>query len=186
MDFQEKLQLCIDFAKKSHFGQKRKNLIDDFVVHPIGVMKILLVKFENDLRILAAALFHDILEDTLTNKEDIKNFLITIMEESDVNFTLQLIIDLTDVFTFKDYPELNRRQRKEKERQRLSKIHPFAQTIKYCDIINNCKDLDLLSKEFNLMYLEESELTLDNLNDGDIYFKEMSLNSINEGFKKLL
>ena len=52
------------FAARAHAGQTRKATDIPYIVHPVGVMLILLEIGETDPELLAAALLHDTVEDT--------------------------------------------------------------------------------------------------------------------------
>ncbi len=58
------------FAEKKHSGQKRKSG-EDYVLHPLRVA-IEASKLKLDVSSMAAALLHDILEDTDTTSEELK------------------------------------------------------------------------------------------------------------------
>jgi (p)ppGpp synthase/HD superfamily hydrolase len=62
---------AIDFAVKAHRGQSRKGSHVPYIVHPIGVSKLLIeAGCEED--IVIAGLLHDTLEDTPVTVEDLK------------------------------------------------------------------------------------------------------------------
>ena len=58
------------FAAKAHFGQQRLSG-EDYVQHPVAVAKIL-SEMEGDAPTLAAALLHDVVEDTNIKLEQIR------------------------------------------------------------------------------------------------------------------
>jgi GTP diphosphokinase / guanosine-3',5'-bis(diphosphate) 3'-diphosphatase len=58
------------FAAKAHAGQQRRSG-EDFVIHPWGAAKIL-AELQLDEATLAAALLHDVVEDTDVEAEDIR------------------------------------------------------------------------------------------------------------------
>jgi len=58
------LDAALAFAAIAHQGQKRKGTRIPYIVHPVGVMLILLQAGEADAEILAAALLHDTVEDS--------------------------------------------------------------------------------------------------------------------------
>jgi guanosine-3',5'-bis(diphosphate) 3'-pyrophosphohydrolase len=58
------------FAAKAHAGQQRRSG-EDFVIHPWGAAKIL-AELQLDEATLAAALLHDVVEDTEVEADDIK------------------------------------------------------------------------------------------------------------------
>jgi (p)ppGpp synthase/HD superfamily hydrolase len=57
------LDAALAFAASAHQGQKRKGTAIPYIVHPVGVMVVLLQAGETDAEVLAAALLHDTLED---------------------------------------------------------------------------------------------------------------------------
>ena len=60
-----------EYAYKKHFGVKRISG-DDYITHPLNVAYIL-TDINADSACLSAALLHDVVEDTNTKKEEIKN-----------------------------------------------------------------------------------------------------------------
>jgi len=58
------LDSALIFAARAHAGQTRKATDIPYLVHPVGVMLILLQMGETDQELLAAALLHDTVEDT--------------------------------------------------------------------------------------------------------------------------
>lgn len=55
---------ALAFAARAHAGQTRKATDIPYIVHPVGVLLILLEAGETDPELLAAALLHDTVEDT--------------------------------------------------------------------------------------------------------------------------
>ncbi|MGO4710725.1 HD domain-containing protein [Chryseobacterium sp. 2TAF14] len=154
MDKQNVLHEVITFADRAHGEQMRKYSPDRYIVHPIRVMQTC-GQYIDRLPVLAAAILHDVLEDTLTSASDIKLFLLKHMSQEEVETTIQLVTELTDVYIKKDFPHLNRFKRKKKELNRLQKISPDAQTIKYADIIDNAKEISQSDPDFSKRYLQE-------------------------------
>lgn len=58
-----------EFAEKAHRGQKRRSG-EDYIIHPIAVAEIL-ADLEMDAVTLAAALLHDVVEDTPVTEEEV-------------------------------------------------------------------------------------------------------------------
>ena len=148
------LQQIIDFATRAHSSQRRKFADEPYINHPVRVMKICR-QHTHDMCVLSAALLHDVLEDTSTSKEQIHDFLKTVMSHEDCIRTLKLVVELTDVYTKGQYPDLNRRQRKAKEFERLAGVSAQAQNIKYADIIDNSQDISNAEAEFARIALHE-------------------------------
>lgn len=159
------------YADDAHGDQRRKYLPEQrYIVHPIRVME-LCEAYENDVNILAAALLHDVLEDTPISEEELGRFLQKTMNADDAQKTLRYVVELTDVYIKADYPHLNRRQRKTKENERLRKISPQAQTIKYADITDNCIEIVQHDTDFAPLFLRECREVLHLLHRGnkDLY-----------------
>ncbi|MDY0933278.1 HD domain-containing protein [Chryseobacterium sp. CFBP8996] len=163
MDHSEIINKIIEFADKAHEDQTRKYTPDKYIVHPIRVMETC-KQYTDELPVLAAAILHDVIEDTATSQDHILHFLKDLMNENDRNQTITLVIELTDVYVKKDFPKLNRDTRKKMELERLRKISARAQTIKYADIIDNSKEIPQHDPSFAKRYLKECNdilLTLD-------------------------
>lgn len=160
------LQQIANFAGKAHGKQRRKFADEPYINHPVRVMEICR-EYTNDICVLSAALLHDVLEDTETTKEEIRNFLRTVMDDESINRTIKLVEELTDIYTKKRYPQLNRRQRKSKEAERLSKTSAQAQTIKYADIIDNSQDIVNAEPDFTRLFLYECRTFVNVMNAGN-------------------
>src|SRR3989337_866587 len=91
------------FADNAHGQQVRKYTGERYIEHPVRVMEMVR-KFHPEVEVLAAALLHDVLEDTPVTARQMEASLLTIMEEEQVKRVMQLVIDLTDIFIKKDYP----------------------------------------------------------------------------------
>ncbi|WP_118197031.1 HD domain-containing protein [Albibacterium indicum] len=168
-----------EFADKAHGNQLRKYTPDRYIVHPVRVM-LLCREYTEDIPILAAALLHDVLEDTSITEQEMKDFLISKMELENAIKTLKYVIELTDVYTKKDYPQLNRKQRKAKEFQRLKQISGEAQTIKYADIIDNSKEIVDHDPSFAPVFLSEYKSLLKDLTEGNRELYDRAKETVNE------
>jgi (p)ppGpp synthase/HD superfamily hydrolase len=63
------VEAAIRFAAEAHAGQLRKDRRTPYVVHPVGVLRYLSSDLGvTDPAILAAAVLHDVLEDTATTR----------------------------------------------------------------------------------------------------------------------
>lgn len=154
------------FATKAHDGQKRKYTPEPYIVHPIHVMEIC-AGYNGSIPILSAALLHDVLEDTNVGKKNLKQFLQSIMSEGDAEKTFQLVVELTDVYVKADYLQWNRKKRKQKEALRIEQTSADSQTIKYADIIDNCKEIAQYDEEFGPEFLWECKMLLQKINKGN-------------------
>ena len=66
----ELLERAFVLASERHEGQQRRSG-EDFILHPLGVAKIL-AELGRDDTTLAAALIHDVVEDTQATLEEIR------------------------------------------------------------------------------------------------------------------
>src|SRR6185369_16598617 len=64
---------AIHFATTKHTGQTRRDAIMPYIVHPMEVMKTLDDWGVKDVDLLIAAVFHDLIEDTKTSPDEIRN-----------------------------------------------------------------------------------------------------------------
>lgn len=163
---EEILEKVKDFADKAHGEQKRKYSSERYIVHPERVMKHC-KQHTSSLPVLAAALLHDVLEDTPVKQKELQQFLCSVMSKEDAAKTTQLVEELTDVYTKTNYPRLNRRKRKQKEAGRIEKTSPESQTIKYADIIDNCKEIPTHDPEFAGLFLCECKMLLKRMPNGN-------------------
>ena len=63
MTYNRLIDSALIFAAQAHRDQVRKGTNTPYIVHPVGVMLVLLQAGEDDPELLAAALLHDTLED---------------------------------------------------------------------------------------------------------------------------
>jgi len=178
------LEKVKEFADNAHGEQMRKYTPERYIVHPIRVME-LCREYDNRLPVLAAALLHDVLEDTDVTEQEMSDFLQSVMGYGAAAETLKLVKNLTDVYIKSAYPHLNRDQRKAKERDRIAKTNPASQTIKYADIIDNCKDILANDRQFARKFLQECRDVLQVANKGDQKLYYLAKTTINEGLKQL-
>ena len=179
-----KLEAIKQFADESHGTQMRKYNPDRYIVHPERVMRICM-DYNNDIAVHAAALLHDVLEDTPVTKDQVSNFLSTLLSPAEVQRTINHVVDLTDVFIKKDYPHMNRRARKQKEAERLAKTHPDAQTIKYADILDNTLEITKHDPSFAPRFLQECRQLLKVMDKGDAELRKIAMGQVQNGLNGL-
>jgi (p)ppGpp synthase/HD superfamily hydrolase len=172
------LEQVRNFADHAHGNQQRKYTPEKYIVHPIRVMEICR-DYDAQLPVLAAALLHDVLEDTAVDRTELSGFLHSVMENNEAEKTLALVEELTDVYVKEKYPQWNRRKRKEKELERLVQISAEAQTIKYADIIDNSKDV-LCDPGFAPRYMQECLLILERAGKGNKSLRAMALDAVRD------
>lgn len=148
-------QYAIRLAVKAHHGQKRKYTGEPYIVHPLIVAN-LVSKVPHTPQMIAAALLHDVIEDTEVTFDDIDRLF--------GSYVTNLVWMLTDVSKPEDG---NRATRKEIDRKHLAKASPEAQTIKLADLIDNTRDIHLYDPKFSVVYLKECCALLEVLREGD-------------------
>ena len=141
--------------------------------------------YTSDIAVLAAALLHDVLEDTPVTKEEITQFSETIIGREDAERTVKIVEELTDVFIKDNFPDLKRKIRRAKEAIRLGTSSSEAQTIKYADIIDNAVDMTAHDKNFAPLYLSECKNILNNMTKGNPKLYERALGVVEECMMKV-
>jgi len=173
-----------NFADRAHGDQMRKYTPERYIAHPARVVDILR-RHNSDPTILAAALLHDVLEDTSTSKEDIESFLRPLLGEELTQRTLQIVEELTDVYTKDNFPQWNRYKRKAMETERLEKTSADAQTIKYADLMDNTAEIVQQDPAFARRYLEEAKNLLRRLKKGNPEIRKRALYQVKKGLIEL-
>ncbi len=181
---EEILRKITEFGYHAHGNQQRKYTPDLYMVHPVRVMEQC-KNYTQDVTVLAAALLHDVLEDTPIGEEELKNYLLTVMPQTQAEDTLKYVIELTDVYVKENFPKLNRRTRKAKELERLRTVSPEAQTIKYADILDNSLEIIPYDPDFARVYLREVKTILQTLDLGNPELREKTLKVVEDGLKQL-
>lgn len=159
------LEQVREFADKAHGTQERKYASERYIAHPVRVMEMCR-RHNSSLPVLAAALLHDVLEDTDVDQKALHGFLRSVMNDEDAVQTINLVVELTDVYVKSAYPRWNRRKRKTKEAERISKTSPESQTIKYADIIDNCREIAEHDPDFAGVFLLECKMLLKKIPEG--------------------
>lgn len=181
---EEILAQITDFGDKAHGEQLRKYSPDRYMVHPVRVMQRCR-HYTDDISVLSAALLHDVLEDTPVTENEIRSFLANLLTAEQTDKAICLIVDLTDVYTKDAFPKLNRRTRKSKEMERLSNIHPEAQTVKYADIIDNSSEISTSDPSFAKVYLMEGRAILQKMDRGNPELYEIAKETVNTALNSI-
>lgn len=159
------IQAATEIAFIKHVGQTRKYDGAPYFTHVERVARLAEAHGLSDNQI-AAAYLHDVLEDTPTTADELRQILI----DSDVSgldaaIIVSLVVQLTDVYVLKRYPNHNRKARKALESERLSQISREAKLIKLCDLIDNTSDIVGQDKGFAVVYLREKQTILAGFGD---------------------
>lgn len=173
------LKAIEDFAARCHGDQQRKYEKGPYIIHLVRV-KDICKEYNAEVPVLAAALLHDTLEDTPVTTEQINEFLLPLIGVSHTEETISLVIELTDVFIKKDYPQWNRRKRKEKEADRLANVSANAQTIKYADIIDNGLTIIDANDDFKFTFLKECKALLRLMTKGNHELHRRAIETIDQ------
>lgn len=169
------LTTAIKFATKAHGGQKRKYTGEPYINHPKNVAKIILDNVKKDVpnTILAAAVLHDVVEDTDVTIEDIgRNFGQKVM---------QYVAEVTDVSKPEDG---NRKVRKAIDRDHLAKASKWGQTIKLADLIDNTDSIVRHDKDFAEVYMAEKRVLLEILTKGDKTLYKIASKIVKDYYKE--
>lgn len=143
------------FASMAHEGQVRKYTGEPYVTHPLAVADIV-ATVTDDERIIAAALLHDVVEDTICQIEGIANVF---------GYRVAAMVDdLTDVSQPEDG---NRKARKAIDLAHTADALPDSQTIKLADLIHNTESITKYDPEFAKTYMAEKRDLLKVLTKGN-------------------
>ena len=158
------------FAVAAHgaIGQVRKYTGEPYYLHPFAVAA-LVSQVSNSPVMIAAALLHDVVEDT---KVDLGTILGTFGPE-----VACLVDDLTDASRPTDG---NREIRKAIDRAHSEAASPDAQTIKVADLIDNTRSIVERDPAFAKVYLAEKRLLLAVLKRADPRLREIAERQIRE------
>ena len=155
----------LEFAQGHHYGQKRKYTGEPYWHHLVSVATLVHIHTPFSGSGVTVALLHDILEDTRCTKDELLSFL---MYSNDPNAprTVELVEALTDTYTKKKFPNMNRKERKSMEAVRMRKTPLLSQTVKYADIIDNIGSITEHDPEFADVYVKEKRQLLRYMNAG--------------------
>ena len=149
------LDEVLKFATMAHGDQKRKYTGEPYIVHPIAVSEIVKTVPHTD-EMIAAALLHDVVEDTPVTIQEI--------ETKFGSKVAELVGWLTDTSRPEDG---NRKTRKSIDRLHSADAPAEAQTIKLADLIHNTKSIEKHDPHFWKVYKQEKIALLGVLTKGD-------------------
>lgn len=152
------------FATDAHAGQVRKYTGVPYVFHTMEVANIIAEDGGlgvTDPEILAAAILHDVVEDTFVEINEVRQVFGT-----DV---ATLVDEMTEVVV-----PGNRRIRKAAEVERLAGISDRGQTIKLADLISNTRTIAKHDPGFAQVYLREKRAILDAMTGGLPVLRDMA------------
>jgi GTP diphosphokinase / guanosine-3',5'-bis(diphosphate) 3'-diphosphatase len=133
----ELLIKAMAFAAERHKYQLRKGVSKiPYINHPIKVAKILSECGESDIFLLAAALLHDVIEDTTHNEIEIKGLSEIILKE----FGEDVLLPVLEV---SDDKSLSVEERKRLQIIRTPELSDRAKKLKIADKIINIMDIKI-------------------------------------------
>ncbi len=150
------IDFAFRFAKEAHGDQKRKYTGEPYIVHPVEVAHIV-ASVTEDCAMIAAALLHDVIEDTSVSKEDI----------AAAGFGHRIANLVEEVSDISKPEDGNRKVRKEIDRQHLAQACPEAQTVKLADLISNSASITQHDPNFAKVYMAEKLALLEVLGAGN-------------------
>jgi len=153
------------FVTLKHFEQKRKYTNEPYLNHLKSVANMADGKCRFGYE---TGLCHDLLEDTDCTPAELGEALYRFgYGKDEVVLIVGAVMELTDVFTSESYPDVNRKNRKHLEALRLHNVSHEAQTVKYCDLIDNTSSIVTHDHGFAEVYLKEKESILAGMNKGN-------------------
>ena len=145
----------IEFIAMAHDGQTRKYTGEPYVEHPMEVARIVRDAVY-DLDMIAAAMMHDIIEDT--------DFTLTDVAKVGGEVAATFVGWLSN----KEYPEAkNRKERKALIAAHLANAPDEVKTIKLADIIHNTPTIIKYDPKFAKVYVPENKVLLKALKGGN-------------------
>lgn len=170
---------AMDLAERAHaavvnedgsLGQRRKYTGDPYTVHTRAVADMI-ASFGFRDAVVAAALCHDVVEDTPVTLDSIRRAL--------GDEAADMVWALTDVPYVKGGP--SREERKATDRERLASAGPEVQSIKCADLIDNTNSIAKHDPAFARTYLPEKEKVLRVLTKAHPILLEHAWRALREG-----
>jgi len=145
---------AVTFATVAHGDQLRLYTNEPYITHPLAVAELVRATGARET-VVAAAVLHDVLEDTPVTVAELR------AEFGDE--VTDLVVAVTNVYVGTG----NRAIRKAREAIRLSNTCADAQTIKVADVFHNTATLTDRDPGFAKVYLPEKAALLTRLTKAD-------------------
>jgi len=147
---------AFSMANEAHAGQRRKYTGEPFIAHPVRVA-IKVMSVCNDPTVIAAALLHDVVEDTDVTID-------RVMHEFGAGVA-RLVAAVTNVV--ENDGSVPRRVKFATNLKHLAAAPSDAQTIKFADMLDNVPSIVLHDSKFASVYIPEKIMVLGILKEGD-------------------
>lgn len=145
---------ALDVAQWAHDGQTRRYTGEPFVLHPVAVAHVVSA-YERDPLVLAAALLHDVVEDTEVTAQDLAaRFPASVV---------RMVLSLTNPAGPEDG---DRASQKAINHAHVAGADSRAQTIKYADVFLNVQSIARHDPDFARTYLREKAALIAQLDRG--------------------
>lgn len=189
---QNLIQKAQKFATEKHGNQTRKFSKELYINHPIQVSERV-KEFTNDEENIAAALLHDVIEDTNTTRDELaENFPPNV-----VSIVKELTLDKARYEVLDKAPDGHHLTKFEKNEQKMKLKVPYiievfsnmsssARLIKLADRENNVKHLEQADSIFASRYARETNQILKGLNSIFTSNEYLLVHSIQKYISKFL
>lgn len=154
---------ALSFCVKHHTNQIRDDG-EPYYLHPMRVAAYAehYIKGVNPFLVRNICLLHDVVEDCDVSYNDIKGQF--------GEFVADHVQDLTNVYTKESYPDLNRKDRKLREHNRLAYCNNLVKQIKLIDRMDNCSPIKFAK---NSKYLEETVDLISKIGNSNLEIKTL-------------
>ena len=183
MELSDRQRQFLDFVKAQHGDQKRKYTFEPYWTHVYAVAELVAPYEPEGIEI---AFGHDLLEDTDCTFDELYRFLSTHGYSPEEALLISNgVKELTDVYTWQDHKDKNRKERKKLEAERLGTISPLAQSVKYADLTHNMQSIVQEDKDFARVFLKEKRAILNLMRAGNIDLLVLCCHTLKEAMLKL-
>lgn len=172
----------LNWIKQQHEGQLIRHTTEPYINHLMEVAELgTVIPLGYEI-----GLCHDLFEETETTKIDLYSALTVFgYTKQEADFILNCTVELTDVFTKKNYPDLKKKARKAREVARLTTISSAAQTVKYGDLIYNITWVLKHDLQHAGKYMRKKQQLLTSLKNGEQDLYRSALRIIDDAFRFL-
>jgi len=175
---------ALEYASHRHRWQRRKGKREiPYINHPIQVASLLANEGEEtDPVLLASAIIHDVIEDTVNSPEE-KSVLMTEISSLFGEEILALTLEVTDDKT------LEKSIRKQMQVEHANHLSARAKKLKIADKITNLRDITIDPPDWwthyrIVEYLDWSEQVVNGLTGVNPMLEELFFNTLAEARKK--